>query len=65
MLSMETAKASIIQCRIPTELKFEAFTYPHPTDGHPVLFVDTPGFDEEVKSATTVLSELAKWLKKK
>jgi GTPase Era involved in 16S rRNA processing len=49
----------------PHTREFEAFSYPHPTDGYPVVFVDTPGFDEEFMSATSVLAELGDWLKKK
>ena len=28
----------------------------HPTDGHPVVFVDTPGFDDTVKSDLAILA---------
>jgi hypothetical protein len=34
----------------------------HPTDGHPVLFVDTPGFDDTLKSDVEILSMIADFL---
>jgi predicted GTPase len=34
----------------------------HPSDGHPVVFVDTPGFDDTDKSDTEILSIIAEWL---
>jgi len=49
----------------PYTQDFEALESLHPIDGRPVVFVDTPGFDEHVNSATEVLSKLAEWLVKK
>jgi len=34
----------------------------HPADGHPVLFVDTPGFDDTFKSDIEILSLIADFL---
>lgn len=36
----------------------------HPTKGHPVVFVDTPGFDDTYKSDTEILTSIADWLVK-
>jgi len=36
----------------------------HPTDGRPVVFVDTPGFDDTFKSDTEILTIVADWLVK-
>jgi len=36
----------------------------HPTDGRPVVFVDTPGFDNTFKSDTEILTMVADWLRK-
>jgi GTPase Era involved in 16S rRNA processing len=36
----------------------------HPTDLDPVVFVDTPGFDDTYRSDTDVLNTIAKWLLK-
>jgi hypothetical protein len=36
----------------------------HPTDRQPVVFVDTPGFDDTFKSDTEILSMIADWLVK-
>jgi len=36
----------------------------HPNGGHPVVFVDTPGFDDTVKSDLEILSTIADWLAK-
>jgi hypothetical protein len=36
----------------------------HPTGGRPVVFVDTPGFDDTYKSDIVVLSMIADWLVK-
>jgi predicted GTPase len=35
---------------------------PHPTLGHPMVFVDTPGFDDTYKSDTEILTLIANWL---
>ena len=35
---------------------------PHPIDGHPVLFVDTPGFDDTFKSDVEIVDLIAKFL---
>jgi hypothetical protein len=37
---------------------------PHPVDGGPVVFVDTPGFDDTNMSDTEVLGMIAHWLEK-
>jgi hypothetical protein len=37
---------------------------PHPTLGHPMIFVDTPGFDDTYKSDTEILTIIANWLVK-
>jgi acyl-CoA-binding protein len=34
----------------------------HPGDRHPVVFVDTPGFDDTFKSDVEILSMIAEWL---
>jgi hypothetical protein len=34
----------------------------HPKGGYPVVFVDTPGFDDTVKSDVEILSAIADWL---
>jgi GTPase Era involved in 16S rRNA processing len=34
----------------------------HPTDGHGVVFVDTPGFDDTYQTDTETLSQIADWL---
>jgi hypothetical protein len=36
----------------------------HPTDGRPVVFVDTPGFDNTFKSDAEILTMIAEWLVK-
>jgi len=36
----------------------------HPTNGHPVIFVDTPGFDDTFKTDTEILSMISVWLVK-
>jgi hypothetical protein len=36
----------------------------HPNGGRPVVFVDTPGFDDTVKSDVEILSTIADWLVK-
>ncbi|KIM82899.1 hypothetical protein PILCRDRAFT_820193 [Piloderma croceum F 1598] len=36
----------------------------HPTDGRPVVLVDTPGFDDTYKSDTDILAMIAAWLVK-
>ncbi|KIM82902.1 hypothetical protein PILCRDRAFT_820197 [Piloderma croceum F 1598] len=36
----------------------------HPIDGRPVVFVDTPGFDDTYKSDLEVLTMIAEWLVK-
>jgi len=41
-----------------------AVRVPHPTTGHPTVFVDTPGFDDTYKSDTEILSMVAEWLVK-
>jgi len=38
--------------------------YTHPVDGYPVLFVDTPGFDDTDKSDLEILTIIADWLVK-
>jgi len=39
-----------------------AFRYLHPNNSQPVVFVDTPGFDESDKPTTEVLNTLDEWL---
>ena len=34
----------------------------HPTDGRPVVFVDTPGFDDAYEPDSETLSKIAHWL---
>ena len=34
----------------------------HPLSGHPMVFVDTPGFDDTYKTDTEILSIIANWL---
>ncbi|KAG1740779.1 uncharacterized protein EDB91DRAFT_1281465 [Suillus paluster] len=42
-----------------------AFAYPHPDgSGRNVVFVDTPGFDDSVRTDYEVFKEIAAWLKK-
>jgi len=41
-----------------------AVRYAHPTDGYPVVFVDTPGFDDTYKSDVEILAMIADWLVK-
>jgi hypothetical protein len=36
----------------------------HPTTGDPVIFVDTPGFDDASKSDVEVLTTISRWLVK-
>jgi len=36
----------------------------HPKDGRPVVFVDTPGFDDTYKSDLEILTMIAEWLVK-
>jgi len=36
----------------------------HPTDGYPVLFVDTPGFDDTSKSDMEILGMIADFLRR-
>jgi hypothetical protein len=36
----------------------------HPTGGYPVVFVDTPGFDDTYKSDIDILATIAEWLVK-
>jgi predicted GTPase len=36
----------------------------HPKDGHPVVFVDTPGFDDTYVPDTETLQKIADWLVK-
>ena len=36
----------------------------HPTNGYPVVFVDTPGFDETFKPDMDILIKIADWLRK-
>ncbi|KAF7970679.1 hypothetical protein HWV62_23274 [Athelia sp. TMB] len=38
--------------------------YMHPEDNHPVIFVDTPGFDDTLKSDIEILCEIATWFVK-
>jgi hypothetical protein len=37
----------------------------HPKDGHPVVFVDTPGFDDTYVPDTETLQKIADWLVKR
>jgi hypothetical protein len=34
----------------------------HPTTGDPVIFVDTPGFDDTYKSEVEILQIISDWL---
>ena len=36
----------------------------HPVDDYPVVFIDTPGFDDTHKSDTEILTIIANWLVK-
>ena len=36
----------------------------HPTQGHPIFFVDTPGFDDTDMSDMELLAKIAEWLVK-
>jgi hypothetical protein len=36
----------------------------HPTTSKPVIFIDTPGFDDTFKSDTEILTMIAEWLVK-
>jgi predicted GTPase len=36
----------------------------HPKNGHSVVFVDTPGFDDTYNSDTDILAKIAEWLVK-
>lgn len=36
----------------------------HPSKGYPVVFIDTPGFDDTYRSDMDVLSLIADWLVK-
>jgi len=38
--------------------------FAHPTEGHIVTFVDTPGFDDTFKSNTEIVTTIADWLVK-
>lgn len=42
--------------------KIGTFRFPHPVDGHPVVFVDTPGFNDTRKSDVEILSMIAEFL---
>jgi GTPase Era involved in 16S rRNA processing len=44
--------------------EIRAVRYFHPQDGRPIVFVDTPGFDDTHKSDTEVLRIIADWLEK-
>ncbi|KAL6302087.1 hypothetical protein BKA93DRAFT_751503 [Sparassis latifolia] len=44
--------------------KIVAYRCLHPQDGHPVVFIDTPSFDDTTKSETDILNMLAEWLSK-
>jgi GTP-binding protein EngB required for normal cell division len=41
-----------------------AVRYIHPQDSRPIVFVDTPGFDDTHKSDTEILKIIADWLEK-
>ncbi|KAF7980092.1 hypothetical protein HWV62_39902 [Athelia sp. TMB] len=47
-LSSETSKINIVRCM-------------HPNDNRPVIFVDTPGFDDTNRSDVEILSQIASW----
>jgi hypothetical protein len=36
----------------------------HPTNGYPVVFVDTPGFDDTLKLDVDILIKITDWLRK-
>lgn len=42
----------------------QAVRVSHPTTRQPIVFVDTPGFDDSNKSDTEVLRMIAQWLEK-
>jgi hypothetical protein len=42
----------------------QTFRTTHPIDGRPVVFVDTPGFDDKCRSVTEIWSMIAHWLAK-
>jgi len=42
----------------------ESVSVTHPTDGHPIIFVDTPGFDHSSMSDMEVLTMISDWLVK-
>ncbi|KAL6302086.1 P-loop containing nucleoside triphosphate hydrolase protein [Sparassis latifolia] len=44
--------------------RVNAIRYPHPFDGRPIVFVDTPGFDDTNKSDLDILKMVADWLTK-
>ncbi len=39
-----------------------AICCPHPESGRNVVLVDTPGFDDTVRTDTDILSAIANWL---
>jgi len=39
-----------------------AVRFPHPTTSRPVVLVDTPGFNNTMKTDTEVLAMIAEWL---
>jgi hypothetical protein len=45
-----------------TTAKIRTVRVIHPTDGRPIAFVDTPGFDDTFKSDIEILSMIADWL---
>jgi hypothetical protein len=45
---------------VPSDIQIIKAT--HPKDDHPVVFVDTPGFDATSKSDTETLGQVADWL---
>ncbi|KAF7973138.1 hypothetical protein HWV62_16188 [Athelia sp. TMB] len=47
-LSSETSKIRTVRCM-------------HPEDNRPVVFVDTPGFDDTYRSDIEILSQIASW----
>ncbi|KIM73928.1 hypothetical protein PILCRDRAFT_80568, partial [Piloderma croceum F 1598] len=48
----------------PCVTNIQTFRTTHPTDGLPVVFVDTPGSDDETWSVRDILSKIAAWLVK-
>jgi GTPase Era involved in 16S rRNA processing len=46
-----------------SEVKIQVVRSTHPKDGQPIVFVDTPGFDDTSKSDAEILAMIARWLK--